>query len=879
MKAEKTYPSQSNTNARATAQSAWLARLIRSTVLLLALTAILPAQELTFERHVRPILKAQCFHCHGEDRELHGNLDVRLVRLMTVGGDSGAAIEPGSAEASLLWQRIDSDEMPEGDKKLTAVQKRIIRDWIDTGAKTLRVEPQDVRDARFSHEELSHWAFQPIANPAVPAPEGYELNTPIDGFIARQLAAHELEFSPVASRRTLIRRVFFNLLGLPPTPEDVVRFVNDPAPDAYEQLVDRLIASPQFGVRWGRHWLDVAGYSETNGLQVSDGERPHIWRYRDWVIDAFNQNKPIDQFIVEQLAGDELIDGSINPGNEQHLEWLTATGFLRLAPDGTKTRRSLEDRNTAVAEAIKVISASMLGLTVGCAQCHDHKYDPIGIDDYYRFRAVFDPLFPLNNWRLPGTQEIDFSTQDIIAEEARVEAQAKALEDDIRRRREEHAQKIQDLKLADVPEADRKATRLAVLTTPGKRTERQVALLKTYPMVKPIGTIAGGLLVEYDSVAYRKFEKELEKVAALRESKPARRIVTVNREEPGQVPESHVFYRGNPESRGVSVRPEEIMVLRRSRDVTLPPDARERSTGRRLSYARQLVDGTHPLSSRVFVNRVWLHHFGRGLVSTPGDFGISGERPTHPELLDWLATDFVEHGWDQKRLHRLILLSRTFQQVSGRSNLLNELDPENTLYARANLRRLEAEAIRDAILYVAGELNDTLGGKSLPVVEAPDGKVVLGRAKLKDGLKTGVNSTGAASRRSAYIQVQRRLPLNMLATFDQPDMNPSCQLRRPTTVATQSLWFLNDPKIVDISNRLASLALGNEKPADQLKSVFEQLFGSEPTESELSDCLKFLNKQTQQFATRNNGDNDPGKLAMASLCQALLASNRFLYVE
>lgn len=839
-------------------------------VLLFALVA--SAEELSFEKHVRPILKAQCFHCHGEDPDLPGGLDVRLVRLMKAGGDSGEAIVPGDANASLLWQRIAADEMPEGSKKLSPAQKKTIRDWINAGAKTLRAEPVDVQQARFSQEELSHWAYQAVEKPAIPGPVGFQCDTPIDNFIGQKLAENELGFSPPADRRTLIRRVSFNLLGLPPDPAEVARFVSDPSPLAYQQLVDRMIASPQFGVRWARHWLDVAGFAETNGPEASDGDRPHVWRYRDYVVDAFNESKSVDQFFVEQLAGDELVEGNVDLQNARHFQLLAATGFLRLAPDRTKTENSLEQRNNATAEAVKTISSAMLGVTVGCAQCHDHKYDPIGIDDYYRFRAVFDPLFPLQNWRQPGSQLVDFTTQEVLAEEAEIEVRAKAVEDDIQQRRNAHGKHIQELKLADVPEADREATREAVLTEPGKRTDTQNELLKTYPMVKPVSTIAGGLLVEYDSVAYRNFEKEKEKVTAIRATKPPRRIVMVTRESPDVVPASHVFFRGNPESPGEDVAPAELMVLRREREIQLPTnDDALPTTGRRLNYARQLTNGSHPLAARVFVNRVWQHHFGRGLVRTPGDFGISGEVPTHPELLDWLAADFVEHGWDQKRLHRMILLSRTFQQSSRRTQRLNEIDPQNTLYGRANLRRLEAEAIRDSILQVTDALDPSIGGPSLPVVEAPDGKVVIGKAKIRDGLKTGVNGSGGTTRRSIYIQVQRRLPLNVLATFDQPEMNPNCQSRQPSTVATQSLWFLNDQQIIQHAQRLAAVVMRHDSQDEQFAALFERLFATEPTESERHECSTYLLEQKTRLGE--------SQIAMASLCQALLASNRFLYVD
>ena len=431
---------------------------------------------LTFEQHIRPILKAQCFHCHGEADELSGGLDVRLVRLLAAGGESGEAIVPGDADASLLWQRIAADEMPEGPKKLSAPQKSLVRQWIEQGARTARPEPQDVRDARFSDEELSHWAYQPTGRPQVPRPPGYELRTPIDGFIAERLAEHEFDFSPPADRRTLIRRVTFDLLGLPPTPDEVQTFVVDRSPDAYERLVERLLASPQLGVRWGRHWLDVAGYAETDGGQDSETKRDHAWRYRDYVIDSFNSNKPIDQFYVEQLAGDELLDGDINIQNPRHLELLTATGFMRMAPDPTQSSNTLADRNMATADALKVISSAMLGITVGCAQCHDHKYDPIGIDDYYRFRAIFDPVFPLDHWQQPNSRLVDFTRQNVKDERDRIEAEAKILEDELNQRRNEVGQKIQELKLADVPSQDRDATREAVLTDPGQRTRGAKAI-------------------------------------------------------------------------------------------------------------------------------------------------------------------------------------------------------------------------------------------------------------------------------------------------------------------------------------------------------------------------------------------------------------------
>ena len=451
-------------------------------------------ETLTFERDIRPILKVACFHCHGEQDERQGALDLRLVRLMLDGGESGPGIVPGNAGESLLWELIESDEMPRGHKKLTQQQKTLIRRWLDQGAATARPEPTDLRDARFSFEELNHWSYQPYERPRIPANQSGRKASPIDSFIVERLSQHDLDVSPRASPFVLVRRVTFALTGLPPTPAEVSAFVRDQHPSAYERLVDRLLASPQFGVRWGRHWLDAAGFAESNGGS-QDTKRPHAWRYRDYVVNSFNNNKPIDRFLLEQLAGDELIDGELDIRNARHRELLTATGFLRMAPDATQESNVLEDRNQAVADAVNVISSTILGLTVGCAQCHDHKYDPIAIDDYYRFRAIFDPVFPLDQWQQPNSRIVDFTPQAVQTEIDRIEAIAKQKEDDLIRRRNALAQEIQERKLSLVPEADRKAAEVAVKTPRGERTEDQQRLLDGYPMVKPIATIVG-LLVE-----------------------------------------------------------------------------------------------------------------------------------------------------------------------------------------------------------------------------------------------------------------------------------------------------------------------------------------------------------------------------------------------
>ena len=450
----------------------------------------------------------------------------------------------------------------------------------------------------------------------------------------------------------------------------------------------------------------------------------------------------------------------------------------------------------------------------------------------------------------------------------------------------EHSQKIYDAKLANVPDADRKATQAAIETATNKQTEEQQRLLKLYPMVKTVDFISG-FLVEYDNPTYRKFEQETNKINELRATKPASMLLMATREQPKIIPTSAVFYRGNPESPKHAVEPAEISVLNRhGREAQIATNNEQLpSTGRRLAYARQLTDGTHPLTARVFANRVWMHYFGKGLVETPGDFGISGEKPTHPKLLDWLADEFVRSGWDHKRLHRLILTSRTYRQSSARNEVSEKVDPENFYVSRMKLKRLDAESIRDAILTAAGHRNDELRGPSLPVTENTEGKVVIGKPTIRDGLKTGVdNSNAHLTRRSIFVQVRRQLQLNMMATFDQPQMNPNCEVRRPTTVATQSLWFLNDDSIVQQANAVAKDVVRRAADDDEIiHRLFKRIYFATPASNELQACRKFLRDQTLHFEAELAGekeDKPKARLqAVSALTQTLFASNRFLYVD
>ena len=850
-----------------------------------------------FESSVRPILKAHCFQCHGEEPELAGGLDARLAHLLIAGGESGAAVEIGNPSQSLLLTRIVAQEMPPGNKKLSEQEMQTIARWIELGAQTARPEPQDPADAKYTEEELAHWAFQPPVKPQLPAPNTARAHSrddhAIDRFVAVRHEQAGLEFAPRADRATLLRRLKFDLHGLPPTRQEIANFLADDRADAYERLVDRLLASPQYGIRWASHWLDVVGYAESDGNVLNDQPRPHAWHYRDYVINSLNGDKPYDQFLLEQLAGDELIKGTPDGNNLRHVELMSATGLLRMAPDVTQTDNTLMDRNQAVADVLNVVGTGILGLTVGCAQCHDHRYDPISIQDYYSFRAIFDPVYPLETWKRPAERLVDLTDDPTRAVAAEIEKEAAAMQAEIAERRREHCLSIQEREIAKVPEHLRSAVRTAVNTNSAQQTDEQKQLLDRYPTVRTVDWIVGQL-VEYDRPAYDAFVAEEKKVAELRGTKPVQRLIMAVSEQRDAAPVSRVFFRGSPESPAEEVEPHELTALAATRNCgSIPACSSEltRTTGRRLHYAKQLTDGTHPTVARVFVNRVWLHYFGQGLVDTPGDFGLNGSRPSHPELLDWLAVDFIEGGWSIKRLHRQILLTRTYQQsaIPAQPTAL-QIDPDNRLLSRAGLRRLEAESLRDAILLISDQQNGAMGGPSVPVTEDGEGKAVIGTQNRRNGLFDSVSEAGSeANRRSIYIARLRSLPLHELQTFDLPDLTPNCQVRQASTVAQQALFFMNDPFIVAASMRMAESLRGHAQNREaQIREAFLRVYACEPTDGQLQHCVQFLQQQAQ--ALRGNTDEewnakmeDRPELvelaALANLCQSLLSSNRFLYVQ
>lgn len=843
-----------------------------------------------FESDVRPILKANCFHCHGEDEKTEGKLDVRLARLIIRGGDNGPSIVPGQADQSPLVRRIAAGEMPPGEKKLSPQQIDAIRRWVASGAKTARPEPEIIPADNFTDEERRFWSFQPIASVPVPSVTNtQQVSSPIDQFLLARLEQKQLNFSEQAERQTLIRRLSFDLHGLPPTAEAVEEFVNDPAPDACDRLVDRLLASPHYGEWWGRHWLDIAGYADSDGYTDADPVRNYAYKYRDYVIRMFNQDLPFNQFIVEQMAGDELVPLPYQNLSPEATDRLAATGFLRMVPDGTSSGGVDANiaRNDVVADTIKVVSTSLLGLTVGCAQCHNHRYDPIAQADYYRFRALFEPAYDWKNWRVPGARMVSLWTAEQIKAAADVEAQVKA---DFELRMKELdgiVDSIFDREVEKLPEEQRELARATKATAADKRTPEQTQLFNDHPSLK----VDRGSAYLYDHARVDEFNKRWDKhFVEVRSKRPKDDYVPCLTEVPGKIPQTFLFYRGEILQPKQEVHPGELPILAVSHPTEIPDkDPALQTSGRRLAYARQLTDGKHPLLTRVLVNRFWLHHFGKGIVATPGDFGYLGEKPSHPELLDWLAQRFSDDGWQLKRFHRLLLDTTAYRQKSVRRPEIDTVDPDNRLLGRMSVRRLEAEGIRDAILACSDALSDKMFGDPVPVSVDDVGQVVVavdtrdtaGRPTDK-AVSIGENEF----RRSVYVQVRRSLPLGMLEPFDMATLSPNCELRPVSTVAPQSLLMMNNELVLKESARFADRihATEGDDSSAQVMKAWSTAFGRPATSEQLAQALAFLAEQTKQIAARIPADQvakEPpaAQQALASFCQALFCSNLFLYFD
>jgi hypothetical protein len=718
-----------------------------------------------FEEHVRPLLASNCYRCHGPEKQRSGlRLDSRAAVL--AGGDGGPVVVPGKPDQSKLVKAINYRdlEMPPG-KRLSKNEVAALTEWVRMGApwpggnaEALAPRKQGLK---ITVEDRRYWAFGPVHRPMVPPIAGTHSDNPIDAFIAHKLATKGLQLSASTPARELIRRVYFDLIGLPPSPEEVDAFVADPSPGAYERLLDRLLAMPQYGERWGRHWLDVARFAQTNGYE-RDSEKPESWRYRDYVIKAFNEDKPYDQFIREQLAGDEL-DAVTDDS-------LTATAFYRLGvwddePDD-KRQAEFDDLD----DMLTTTSNAFLGITLGCARCHDHKFDPIGQEDYYGMLAFLRNIKPYADQRKQGLEPNLFK-------------------------------------------------------------------------------LAGG-----------------GRTLAVRES--------------GRTSQpTHVLIRGSAATPAQEVKPRFPQVLCKSNAAAVPqiapPAPTAVTTGRRRVLAGWITSRDNPLTARVMVNRLWQHHFGRGIVATPSDFGHTGVPPTHPELLDWLASELMDGGWKLKRMHKLIMLSQTYRQSSRvASAKAAAVDPANMLLWRQNLRRLEAEAIRDTILAVSGQLNSRMGGRGIfPALS----KEVLS-TQSRPGLGWDTSTKEEQARRSVYIFVKRTLGVPLLETFDVASPDTSTAARTTTTIAPQALLLLNSAFIDEQAAALADRLLkeGGEDPPKNVERLFRLALGRRPTTEETRITLSYFERERVQGPPDERGAY---RRALALLSKVVLNLNELVYID
>ncbi|MBL9211022.1 MAG: PSD1 domain-containing protein [Opitutaceae bacterium] len=791
------------------------------------------------------VLETHCVECHGGEKTKAG-LDLTTRAALLRGGESGAAVVPGRPEASLLVRLVshrDEPGMPHKQDPLSAELQAVLTDWVAAGVPytrsltTVPAVPAVTRsEFALTPADRAHWAFQPVRRPDPPAvSDATWAAAPLDGFILARLDAAGLRPAPPASRTTLIRRVTLDLIGLPPTPAEVDAFVADPAPDAYARLVERLLASPHYGERWGRHWLDLARFAETDGFE-HDAVRPHAWRYRDYVVRAFNADKPFDRFIREQVAGDELYPSEPDA--------LIATAFNLLGPDMVDSADQVQRRRNTLNDATDTTALAFLGLTLGCARCHDHKFEPLSQRDYYAFQAHFAAAKFRPDLPVPSPAERaahDAELQRYNEQTATLQAAIAALEDPYRRTI--HARKLARLS----------AEAQAAHTTPAaeRTTEQENQIQETAAQLLITPKELSAAMKPPDR---KQHQALLEQLKPFPKPKPLPATLALQN---GPRVRTHVLHRGDYSQPGAEVSADVPEVLRIGRARSDSPSGG--AFHPRTALAEWIASPANPLTARVAVNRLWQHHFGRGLVPSPSDFGTNGQKPTHPELLDWLASEFVARGWSLKAMHRLMLLSATYQQASPPAVAdprTARIDPDNRLYARMSRRRLEGEVIRDSLLAISGQLNPKLGG---PGVFPPI------PAELFEGAKGWTPSPNPAdhTRRSLYIFARRNLRFPFLEVFDAPDSNLSCPSRERSTTAPQSLALLNAHEVLGAAARTADrIEREAAAPDDRVTLAYRLILGRPPTASEARVSREFL----QASPTRE-------------LCRALFNLNAFVYVD
>ena len=799
-----------------------------------------------FEKNVRPILAEHCFRCHSENaraaNKIKGNLAADSLAGLLKGGKHGAALVVGHPEKSRLiegvrYQNPDFKMPPDG--KLNDDEIEILAGWIKNGAHwpDSQIKNGLRASSKLTQDDRRWWAFQSPSQPAAPPlrdPQSLAHN-PIDNFILAKLDAAGLKPAEEATRPVLIRRLTFDLIGLPPTPEEIDAFVADKSDDAYEKVVGRLLASPRYGERWARHWLDLVRYADSDGYKADD-YRPNAWRYRDYVIQAFNNDKPYDRFVREQLAGDELY-----PDNP---DALIATGYLRnwiYEYNNSDVRLQWSNILNDVTDTTADV---FLGLGLQCARCHDHKYDPLLQKDYFRLQAFFANVLPQDKRVVASAKDqAEYAAKMKVWEEktASIRRELAAIEEPYRRKAADGAMK--------------------------KFPEETQALIH-----KPV-TERTPLEHQLAELAYRQVDNALDHVETTLKGADKDRAAALRKQlaefdsiKPAPLPEAlTVTDVGStaspvtiPKKGDEPIEPGFPTILEEKPAAVSVPAAAPNSTGRRAAFAQWLTDPKNPLTARVIVNRVWQQHFGHGLADNASDFGRLGEEPSHPELLNWLAADFVKNGWSLKHLHRLIVTSAAYRQSATHANpgAGNLRDPENRLLWRCSVRRLDAEQIRDSLFAMTGELDLKAGGPGVAASEP---------------------------RRSIYTKLLRNTRDPLLAAFDMPLMINSVAIRDVTTTPVQSLLLLNNPMILkrsrSFADRLFKLAPDDEER--RIETAYRLAFGRGPTTEEVADAQKFLDEQTNRIESAKpaSGKDAGRRTAWGDFCHVLLNASEFLYVE
>jgi hypothetical protein len=731
-------------------------------------------------------------------------------------------------------------------------------------------------DRNFTPDERQFWSLQKVASVSPPAVRHRQwAPTPIDAFIVQQLEAKRIAPAPRADRITLLRRAYLDVIGLPPAPDAVAAFVADRSPDAFAKVVDRLLASPQYGERWGRHWLDLARYAESEGFKA-DETRPNAWRYRDYVINAFNADKPYDRFIREQIAGDELWPDDPDAR--------IATAFNRHYPDESNARNLLQRRQEILNDVTDTVGATFLGLTYGCARCHDHKFDPILQKDYYRLQAFFAGMRAADDMILNPAHEVEEHRVKLAAWEERTRA--------IRERLEAiEAPKRKEL-VDDLVEKYPQEIQSAIKKDPAERTPIEWQMYyKAKPYLDPeshayvaTSRAIGGALKGDARKAWQAARTELDAFADLR---PADLAIGTGIVDAGRdAPPTHTLRVGVYDAKMDQVEPGFLTILAPGPAAITPPPGGLPSTGRRTALAQWMASPDNPLTARVMVNRIWHYHFGRGLVASPSNFGTMGERPSHPELLDWMAGEFVRQGWSIKAMHRLIMNSSVYQRASVvDAPAAAALDPQNTLLWRFPRHRLEGEIIRDAALAVAGELNLKMGGPSV-FPELPQGMTTRGGWKTSEGSER--------NRRSVYVFVRRNTRYPMFESFDMPDTHESCPRRDVTTSPIQALTLLNSAPAMEWAQGLAGrvLTAGGADREVQVATAYRLAYARPPRAEEWKTAFDFLKRHRAIIAARAAAGGTLASVSalpagvdavdaatLVDFCHMLINSNEFVYVN